>query len=131
MKSKNKSFNEKSNLGKKATEWVANQEPPPMKPSVKKFTKIDGSTKPYSIIGIKANARTRVEQDVDLVLKNIKLKIPGQPYEDVILTMDRRFRQYKAIEDRIISKDGLRLWNNYVETGNINCYQILIVADTQ
>ena len=33
----------------------------------------------YSMNGIKANAKLRAEQDVDLVLKNMKLKILGQP----------------------------------------------------
>ena len=55
-----------------------------MKPSIKEFTKIDGNTTSYSIHGIKANARIRVEQDVDLVLKNLKLKIFRQPYDEVL-----------------------------------------------
>ena len=51
----------------KSAEWVVNQEPPSMKPSIKEFTKIDGNTTSYSLHGIKANARIRVEQDADLV----------------------------------------------------------------
>ena len=90
---------------KKAAEWVVNQEPTSKKPSIKEFTKIDGNTASYSICGIKANAQIRVEQDADLVLKNLKLKILGQLYDDVLLTTDRPFRHYKANEDRIILKD--------------------------
>ena len=56
----------------KAAEWVVNQEPSSMKPSIKEFTKIDGNTTSYSLDAIKANARIRVEPDADLVLKNIK-----------------------------------------------------------
>ena len=74
---------------KKAAEWVVNQEPPSMKPSIKEFTKIDGNTTSYSINGIKVSARIRVEQDADLVLKNLKLKILGQPHDDVSLATDR------------------------------------------
>ena len=73
----------------KAAEWVINQEPSSMKPCIKEFTKIDGNTTVYSLHAIKANARIRVEQDADLVLKNLKLKILGQPYDDVLLTTDR------------------------------------------
>ena len=62
-----------------AKQWAANEESPALKTSVKVFTKIDGNTTSYSINGIKAIARIRVEQDVDLVLKNKKLKILGQP----------------------------------------------------
>ena len=65
---------------KKATEWVA-QELSSMKPSKKEFTKIDGNTTSYSMHGIKANARIRVEIDADLVLKNLKLKIPRQLFD--------------------------------------------------
>ena len=63
----------------KAAEWAVNQEPSSMKPSIKEFTKIDGNTTACSLHGIKANARIRVEQDADLVLKNLKLKILNQP----------------------------------------------------
>ena len=59
----------------KAKQWVANVEPSSLKTSVKELRKIDGNTTSYSMNGIKANARIRVEQDFDLVLKNMKLKI--------------------------------------------------------
>ena len=74
----------------KAAVWVVNQEPSSMKPSIKEFAKIGGNTTSYSFHGIKANVRIRVEQDADLVLKNLKLKILGQPHDDVLLTTDRR-----------------------------------------
>ena len=35
----------------KAAEWVINQEPSSMKPSIKEFTKIDGNTTAYSLDG--------------------------------------------------------------------------------
>ena len=76
----------------KAAEWVVNQEPSSMKPSTKEFTKIDGNTTSYSINGINASARIRVQQDADLVLKNLELKILGQPHDDVLLATDRRFK---------------------------------------
>ena len=78
-----------------------------LKTSVKEFTKIDGNTTSYSMNGIKVNARIRVEQDVGLVLKNMKLKILGQPYDEVLIMTDSRYKNYKANEDRIILKDGL------------------------
>ena len=90
-----------------AKQWAANEESPALKTSVKEFTKIDGNTTSYSINGVKANARIRVEQDVNLVLKNMKLKILGQPYDEVLIVTDSRYKNYKANEDRIILKDGL------------------------
>ena len=111
---------------KKAAEWVVNQELSSMKPSIKEFTKIDGNTTSYSVNGIKASARIRVGQDADLVLKNLKFKILGQPHDDVLLATDRRFKHYKANEDRISLNDGLLFRKYYGETGSVKYYQILI-----
>ena len=72
------------------------------------------------------NARIRVEQDADLVLKNLKLKKLRQPHDDVLLTTDSRFKRYKANEDRISLKDGLLFRRCYGETGSVKYHQILI-----
>ena len=111
---------------KNAAEWVANQELSSLKPSIKEFTKIDGNTTSYSINGINASARIRVEQDADIVLKNLKLKVLGQPHNDVLLAMDRRYKHYTANEDRINLKDGLLFRNYYGETGSVKYYQNLL-----
>ena len=60
------------------------------------------------------------------MLKNMKLKILGQPYDEVLIVTDSRYKNYKANEDRIILKDGLLYRNYFGETGSVNCYQILI-----
>ena len=39
------------------------------------------NTTSYSTYGIKANAPIRIEQDADLLLKNLKLNILGQPHD--------------------------------------------------
>ena len=93
---------------------------------MKEFTKIDGNTTSHSMNGIKATARIRVEQDVDLVLKNLKLKILGQPFDEVLIMTDSRYKNYKANEDRIILKDGLLYRKYFGETGSVKYYQILI-----
>ena len=111
---------------KKASVWVVNQEPPSRKPSIKEFTKIDGKTTSYSLHGIKANAIIGVKRDADLVLKNLKLKILGQPYDDVLLTTDSRFKHYKANKDRNNLKDGLLFRKYYGETGSVKYYQNFI-----
>ena len=65
-----------------AKQWRANEEPSSLKTSVRKLTKVDGNTTLYSMNGINANARIRLEQDVDPVLKKMKLKILGQPHDE-------------------------------------------------
>ena len=109
-----------------AKQWAANGESPALKINVKEFTKIYGNTMSYSMNGIKANARIRVEQDVDLVLKNMKLKILGQPYDELLIMTDSRYKNYKANEDRIIPKEGLLFRKYFGETGSVKYYQILI-----
>ena len=109
-----------------AADWVTNQELSSLKPSIKEFTKIVGNTMSYSINGIKTSARIRVKQDADLVLKNLKFKILGQPHDDVLLATDRRYKHYKANEDRFILKDGLLFRKYYGKTGSVKYYQILI-----
>ena len=111
---------------KNAKEWAANEESPILKTSVKKFTKIDGNTTSYSMNGIKANVRIRVEQDVDLVLKNVKLKILGRPYDEVLRITDSRYKNYKANKHRTKLKGGLLFRKNFGETGSVKYYQILI-----
>ena len=76
--------------------------------------------------GIKANAKIRVEQDVDLVLKNMKLKILDQPHDEMVIITDSGYKNYIANEDRIILKDGLLFRKNFGETGSVKYYQILI-----
>ena len=76
--------------------------------------------------GIKANAQLRVEQNVDLVLKNMKLKTPGQPDDEVLMMTDSRNKNYKANEDRVTLKDGLLFGNYFGETSTVKNCQILI-----
>ena len=80
----------------------------------------------YSTNEIKGNARIRVEQDVDIVLKNMKLKILGQPHDEVLRMTDSRYKNYKANEDRINLRDDLLFRNFFGLTGSVKYYQILI-----
>ena len=109
-----------------AKQWAANEESPALKTSVEEFTKIDGNTTSYSMNGIKANAKIRVDQDVALVLKSKKLKILRQPYDEVLIMTNSRYKNYKANADRIFLKDGLQFRKYFGETGVVKSYQPLI-----
>ena len=124
--SEERTLERKEQSRQNAEQWAANEESPTLKTSVKEFTKTDGNTTSYSMNGIKANARIRVEQDVDLVLKNMKLKILGQSYDEVLIMTDSRYKNYKANEDPIFLKGGLLFRKNFGETGSVKYYQILI-----
>ena len=60
------------------------------------------------------------------MLKNMKLKILGQPYDEVFMITDSRYKNYKANEDCIILKDGLLFRKYFGETGSVKNYQTLI-----
>ena len=87
---------EQQTLEKKEQSRKTATEPSSMKPSEKEFTKTGGNTTSYSIHGINANAWIQVEQDVDIVLKNLTLKLLGQSYDEVLLTTDKRFVALKS-----------------------------------
>ena len=117
--SEEQTLERKEQLRQNAKQWAANGESPALKTSVKEFIKIDRNITSYSMNGIKANARIRVEQDVDLVLKNMKLRILSQPYDEVLMKTDSRYKNYKANEDRIILKEGLLFTKYFGETGSV------------
>ena len=124
--SEEQTLERKEQSRKNAKQWSANEESSTLKTSVEEFTKIDGITTLYSMNGIKANARIQVNQDVDVVLKNMNLKVLGQPHDEVLMMTDSRYKNYKANEDRIILKDSLLFWKKFGETGSVKYYQILV-----
>ena len=124
--SQEQTLEQKERSKQNAKQWAVNEEVPVLETSVKEFTKIDGNTTSYSMNGIKAMARISVEQDVDLELENMKLKILGQPHDEVLMMEDSRYKNYKANEDRIVHKDGLLFRKLFGETGSVKYYQIFI-----
>ena len=124
--SEEQTLERKEHSRQSAEQRAAHKESSTFKTSVKEFTKIDGHTTSYSMNGIKENARIRVEQDVDFFLKNMKLKILGQPLDEVLLMTDSRYKNYKAKEDCIIPKDGLQFRKFFGETGKVKYYKTLI-----
>ena len=124
MSQNNKPLNDKR-YRQNAKQLVANEEPSPLKTSVKELTKIDGNTTLYCMNGIMASARIRVEQDFDLVLQNMKLKVVGEPHDEVLFRTDSRYKHYKANEDRLILKVSLVLTKDFGKRGSVKYYQIL------
>ena len=91
-----------------ARKWFADTEPSKLTTSLKELKKMDGYATSYSKNGIKVNERIQVDQDVDLVLKNLKLKLLGHPYDKVLLTLDKLYKHYKTNKH----------WNNPFQESN-------------
>ena len=113
-------------ISAKGKRWVADMKPSKSTTALKEFTEIDGNSKSHSMNWIEAKARIRVEQDVDLASKNLKLKTSGQPSYKMLLTTGKRYKHYKTNEDRMNLKEGLFFGKYYGETVSVNYYQILI-----
>ena len=109
-----------------AKQYAANEGPSALKTFEQEFTKIDGNTTSYSMKGIKTNGQIGEKQDVDVVLKNMKLKILGQPHDEGLIMTDSRYKNYKANEDRIILKDGLLYRKYFGKTGSVKYCEIFI-----
>ena len=75
-----------------------------MKPSIKEFTKIEGSITSYPRNGIEANAQIRVEHDADLFLNNPKLNLFGRIPDDVPLTKTDDLSTTKQMRIALSSK---------------------------
>ena len=106
-----------------AKQWVSIEEPPSSKTSVKEFTKINGNTTSYSTN--QGKWTYTIEQDVDLVLKNMKFEKLRQPLDQVLNTTGSRYKHYKSNEDYIFLKDGLLFRKFFGETGSDKYYQFL------
>ena len=106
--------------------WLMDEESPVSQKNVNDFKKIDGNTTSCSINRIKENARIRLEQDVDLVLKNIETKIFGQSHDEVVMMKDLRYKNCKANEDRINLKEGLLFRTYFGKAVSVKYCQILI-----
>ena len=106
-KAEEQTLEQKQQSRQNANQWAVHEESPALRTNVEKFRNIDGNTTSYTMIAVKANEKKRVEQDVDLVLKNKKLKIIGQPRDEILIMTDSRYKNCKAKENRIFLKDGL------------------------
>ena len=77
MSHNKKNLEQKEQARQNAKQWVANEEPSSLETSVKEFKKIGGNTTSYSMNEIKTNAQIQEKQDVDVVLRNLKLGFLG------------------------------------------------------
>ena len=68
----------------------------------------------------------RHQQDRDNVLRNFKLRLLKEPYDEHLMATDHRALQYTAQESRIILKDGLLYRQYFGETGAVKYLQVLL-----
>ena len=74
----------------------------------------------------KDNARIRLEQNNDIVLRNLRAKIEGEPFDENELASDFRYQHYLQNITRIEIKHEVLTRKYYTDTGMISHYQILL-----
>ena len=74
----------------------------------------------------KDNARIRLEQNNDIVLRNLRAKIEGEPFDENELASDFRYQHYLQKITRIEIKHEVLTRKYYTDTGMISHYQILL-----
>ena len=74
----------------------------------------------------KDNARIRLEQNNDIVLRNLRAKIEGDPFNENELASDYRYHHYLQNITRIEIKQEVLTRKYYTDTGAISHYQILL-----
>ena len=74
----------------------------------------------------KDNAKIRLEQNNDTVLRNLRAKIEGEPYDESEFTSDNRIKHYLQNISRIEIRQDILSRKYYNDTGMISHYQILL-----
>ena len=117
----------KAEAKNKALRQYVNQSGESFKASVKELIMVRANKAAYAINAIKSTKRgSEQNKTLTVLLKNMKLKILGQKYDEAAITNDPRHKHYKANENRIECNDGILVRKYYNETGHIKTYQILL-----
>ena len=74
----------------------------------------------------KDNARIRLEQNNDVVLRNLRAKLEGNPFDENELALDHRYQHYLQKITRIEIKQEVLTRRYYTDTGITSHYQILL-----
>ena len=72
------------------------------------------------------NAQIRLEQNNDIVLRNLRAKIEGDPFDENDLASDYRYQHYLQNIIRIEIKQEVLTRKYYTDKGTSSHYQILL-----
>ena len=90
------------------------------------FHKPTAGTINYREGHFKGNAKIRLEQNNDQVLRNLRYKLEGEPYDETESTQDYRYKHYLQNITSIEIKQDVLTRGYYNDTGTISHYQILL-----
>ena len=109
---------------KDARSHPANQEPDI---SLEKLSIHNGVSSQQTTLQRLSNTTTMaIEQQNDVILQQIRLKLQKEDYSETILQQDSRYRLYCSQFDRLSVQEDIVIRDYYDETGNIQYRQALL-----
>ena len=121
----NQKWEEKQNIRNQAQTETHN-EPENTVTEIQQFHKPTSGLISCSSGYFKDNARIRVEQNNDIVLRNMREKIEGNPFDENELASDYGYQHYLHNITRLEIKQEVLTRKHYTDTGTISHYQILL-----
>ena len=121
----NKLWEEKQNIRHQAQTETHN-EPENNVTELQDFHKPTSGLNTCSEGHFRDNARIRLEQNNDIVLRNLRAKIEGNPFDENDLASDYRYHHYLQNPTRIEIKQEVLTRKYYTDTGTTSHYQILL-----
>ena len=109
-----------------ARQNARDEETTTIKLAIKETTPIPINKASYTFGAKLEDARTRVEQDSNLVLKAIKKKLICEEHDKHLLQTDPIAKRLLVHENRLIVKDDILLRKYYGECGQVTNHQFLI-----
>ena len=90
------------------------------------FHKATAGTIDYREGHFRDNAKIRLEQNNDPVLRNLRAKVEGEPFDESAFTQDNRYQHYLQNIPRIEMRQDILSRKYYNDIGQISHYQILL-----
>ena len=111
---------------KLSAEEEAHNEPENEVSELQNFHKPTAGTIDYRQGHFKDNAKIRLEQNNDPVLRNLRARIEGESYDETEFTQDYRYKHYLQNIPRIEIRQDVLTRRYFNVTGTISHYQILL-----
>ena len=121
----NQLWQEKQNIRKQAQTETHN-EPENNISELQQFHKPTSGLISCSSGYFKDNARIRLEQNNDVVFRNFRAKIEGNPFDENEMASDYKYQHILQNNTRIEIKQEVLTRKYYTDTGTISHYQILL-----
>ena len=121
----NQLWAEKRNIRNQA-QTETNNEPKNTVSELQQFHKSTSGLISCSSGYFKDNARIRLDQNNDIVLRNLREKSEGNPFDENELASDYRYQHYIQNVTRIEIKQEVLTRKYYTDTATISHYQILL-----